>query len=836
MLAHLGDGALVKLLAVINQSFRIQRLPGQWKTTPHVPVPKSIPGEYRPIALLSCIDKIMEKMILARLKHLIGPLHDNLMGCTEGRGTADAIATVVSIASDARHNRSGLKTLKRKSCYSVFIDYEKAFELADPSSILHLLTTDKGIKGNLLGWLQDFLTDRRGFTIVQGASSDVLPLHQGTPQGSVLSPYLFNILVDKLLSTLENSLGPDLASKITVLSYADDLVLISNHSLAPAVLTKALQLLESISTILGLQINIGKTKAMAWEHSHSFPCFYFEVYNTQIEWVRTYKYLGVVLDDTLSFMEHSKAICNRANKRLNILKYMAGSPFGATQETLLHYYKSCIRPILEYGSIVMPIACPSAIRKLESLQNISLRIAMRLPLSARTTFMLTETGCPPLDDRMKGLAMVTLSKILASGNTHPYCLYNRYMHMDPDLLGKHYKRKRHLPLDISLHQTAKQANIPKLKSHTPVARHPSNPPLSSCFSYDIQPLYKSKSSFTPSELQELAKTIVEYIDTTFPTFLNCYVDGSVDNNTGHSASAFISHNPECTAEKAIRVSDHVSSTQAELAAIHEVLVHINNYSNTTPSQVVIHCDSMSAIQALKKTKIDPFNLQVQEILDLAHTLSNSQAIRITLHWIPSHIGIPGNEAVDTLVKTALQHSTVDKHLPVTLGQIKATVQRHLIHRNGHHFINAAENSTKPITAAKYKVYLKINPTLMKQQNLTNVPAAQRTLNRLRLATDTWCYQHDHHFSCSYCSLPYTPEHYLMECPVTHSVDMLQLLSQEELQNGSSEQYILIIKRLSTEKYFLKHQNKLAKHPISVFCSSPDHGQVAATWISLPKGI
>jgi hypothetical protein len=66
--------------------------------------------------------------------------------------------------------------------------------------------------------------------------------------------------------------------------------------------------------------------------------------------------------------------------------------------------------------------------------------------------------------------------------------------------------------------------------------------------------------------------------------------------------------------------------------------------------------------------------------------------------------------------------------------------------------------------------------------------------------------------------------------------MLQLLSQEELQNGPSEQYILIIKRLSTEKYFLKHQNKLAKHPISVFCSSPDHGQVAATWISLPKGI
>ena len=73
---------------------------------PHVPVPKSTLGEFRPIAHLSCIDKVMESMQLARFKFLTGPLQPSLVGALERNSTSDAIATVVGIASVAPHKRS----------------------------------------------------------------------------------------------------------------------------------------------------------------------------------------------------------------------------------------------------------------------------------------------------------------------------------------------------------------------------------------------------------------------------------------------------------------------------------------------------------------------------------------------------------------------------------------------------------------------------------------------------------------------------------------------------------------------------------------------------------
>jgi len=600
MLANLGESMLEQLLALINHSHLERRLPTKWKIIPHVPVPKSTPGEFRPIALLSCIDKVMESMQLARLKFLTGPLHPSLVGGLEGKSTADAVATVVGMASDARYKRSGPRTLNLMHCYAIFIDYEKAFELADPDSILHLLAVDKGIKGHLLGWLKDFLQNRKGYTRVQGEESDIFPLYQGTPQGSVLSPFLFNILMDKVLSVLDRSLTKDRAFKITMVAYADDLVLISNHADAPHLLSSALSKLETVSTILGLQINSSKTKAMAWTRSHFFPPFAFHIYNKQVEWVRSFKYLGVVLDDNLSFTLHAKHVCSRANKRISILKHLAGSPYGATQQTLLHYYKACIRPILEYGSIAMSIACPSAIKRIESIQNTALRIALRLPQHARTKFVRAEAGCPAMDDRFKTLAMVTWTKIRSSPESHPFHQSNKDMHTSTHLLGKQPSRKTDIPLEMSLMETATHAHIPEVKR---AYIKPCNPIIStpSPFSFDIQLPHKAKNSLTPQETEELKESVITRIAEKYDGHYQVYVDGSVDPETGRSASAFVLHGPGGTFQQAKRVSDFVSSTQAELAAIHQSLEHFQ--TNPCPlTSVVIHCDSHAAIQSLQRKK------------------------------------------------------------------------------------------------------------------------------------------------------------------------------------------------------------------------------------------
>lgn len=722
-----------------------------------------------------------------------------------------------------------------KHCFAIFIDYEKAFELADPKSILHTLTVDKGVNGSILGWLQDFLSHRKGYTIVQGQESDVFSLFQGTPQGSVLSPYLFNILMDKVLTVLYKTLGEDRAPKVTVISYADDLVLISNHADAPSLLTNALSNLESISSILGLQINSSKTKAMAWNHSHNFPPFSFLIYNTPIEWVRQFKYLGVIFDDNLSFVSHSKHICNRASKRLSVLKHIAGSPYGATQRTLLQYYKTCIRPILEYGSITMSIACPSAIRRIEALQNTSLRIALRLPPNTRTALVLAEAGCPTIDDRMKTLSMVAYTKIKAVHH-HPFHQYSKNMHIAKHLLGKYPKRGRDLPLEMSLIETSSMASLPQVPYINIPAIRPDSPTLSSYMNIDIKLPTKSKSDMTNLEIAELRQSVMTYIESQFKNHFHIYVDGSVNKDTGRAASAFIAHNDINPYSKVVRVSDKVSSTQAELTAIEEALAYIK-LAPSLYSHVVIHCDSHSAITSLLKSKLDPLESQVYQVLKLAQNITKDHHITLTLHWIPSHIGIPGNEEVDKLVKQGLTHITIDKAIPATIGQVKSIIRRHISQCTQNYFTKqvVATSDNEPKSAA-FRRYLSLNPSLHPQKFITSSPATQRTINRLRCDTESWCYQHATNTNCVYCDALFSTEHYILDCPVTARPSFTQLLDITEHAACPNAKATSILKRMSSSSAIGKEETALSRHPIRTKCRHPEHGIIPYTSLTIPKGL
>lgn len=82
----------------------------------------------------------------------------------------------------------------------IFLDLEKAFERASPEAILSTLA-NKGIEGRLLGWLGDFFRDREALVRFQGHSSTPHKHINGTPQGSIISPTLYNTLMDTLMLT-----------------------------------------------------------------------------------------------------------------------------------------------------------------------------------------------------------------------------------------------------------------------------------------------------------------------------------------------------------------------------------------------------------------------------------------------------------------------------------------------------------------------------------------------------------------------------------------------------------------------------------------------------------
>ena len=207
---------------------------------------------------------------------------------------------------------------------------------------------------------------------------------------------------------------------------------------------------------------------MAWTHPHFLPSVSSSLYNRKVEWVRSFKYLGVILDDNLSFTLYSQHVCSRAGKRLSIFKQLAVSPYGSTQQTLLHYYKTNIRPILEYGMSI----CNQAY---ELLQNTALLIALHLPPNARTNFVLAEAGCSLLEDRIKSLAMSTWTKIKSSPSTHKFHQNYTDMHTSMHLHGRTSSGVRYIPLEISLIQTAESTSIPEVRSRITTPNNHLNP-------------------------------------------------------------------------------------------------------------------------------------------------------------------------------------------------------------------------------------------------------------------------------------------------------------------------------------------------------------------------
>ncbi|KAG0712910.1 LINE-1 retrotransposable element ORF2 protein [Chionoecetes opilio] len=206
MLAHAGPAGDAALLATLNASWLAGHLPPAWKEADIQPIPKPRePTKLRPISLISCTAKTAERMVLSRLQWRVGALHPHVFGFTRGVGTADSLLTLLTQANNC-------------PTVTVFLDLEKAFELASPHAILATLAR-KGIRGRLLAWLEDYLQHRRARVKFQGLKSRYKELENGTPQGASSARFLFNLLMEELVAL------PFQAGTV-LLSYADDLALV----------------------------------------------------------------------------------------------------------------------------------------------------------------------------------------------------------------------------------------------------------------------------------------------------------------------------------------------------------------------------------------------------------------------------------------------------------------------------------------------------------------------------------------------------------------------------------------------------------------------------------
>ena len=351
-------------------------LPWQWKHSLIIPVPKGETGKSRPISLTSCLCKLFERVSLH------GKLSNNLYGFIRGKSTKTCFI---------EHMACG-----RTTGITVFLGIQAAFDTANPSVILEHLV-DLGIKGQLLEIIRNYLSERCAKVYYKGyLTPNAKKFELGTPQGGVLSPSLFNILIDKLMKVITLP-----SPNCKIICYAEDA-------------TEMQIILDKISdkvNELGLVISVPKTKY----YVSSAEDIQLMLNDKSVDRCNEFKYLGVPTPLPNNYV---KVLCDRLSRRLRPLKTLANRIAGVNLKLCRTFYIAYVRSLVHYNSLQLATLSHSSLRPLETIQNRAMRIILDCPSSTRIVLMQKELNLPPIIDFIQQAATIAGVKVATTGNVN----------------------------------------------------------------------------------------------------------------------------------------------------------------------------------------------------------------------------------------------------------------------------------------------------------------------------------------------------------------------------------------------------------------------------------
>ena len=391
------------LLHLINRSWKEETIPDRWKMALMVPILK--PGKeshwvqsYRPVSMLSCVSKVLEKLVGERMKWYIEKhrlLSDSQVGFRAMHSTYDSLTVLESYIKGALSQGD--------TCIVVFVDLASAFDRVWHTALLYKMK-NMGFKGRLLGWMSSYLLNRKFKVVVNGEYSETKNIKSGVPQGAILSPILFNIMVSDIVKVYG----------VQYSEYADDIAIYftcRNQRQAVEKVNEALDELQRWAEFWGQKISIDKTKAMYFTNRLDYPASIW-LSGHELEYVRTYKFLGVIFDSPkLSFRYHVEHVKKRCIKKVAIMKSICGNRWGADRRTLLQFYTSCIRSIMDYACHVYTTAANQYLKELDVLQNQCLRLALGVRNATPIISLNVKASIPPLSLRREYLTLKYYNKI-----------------------------------------------------------------------------------------------------------------------------------------------------------------------------------------------------------------------------------------------------------------------------------------------------------------------------------------------------------------------------------------------------------------------------------------
>ena len=736
MIRNLSQSAQKFILFIFNKIFSANVFPDAWRRSILIPIPKpnkpkTSKSSYRPISLTSALCKLLERIVNNRLVYTLETnnfFSHYQYGFRKARSTIDPLTKIQSDIYQAFKNKEHL--------IAVFFDIQRAYDTAWRYHILETIYK-ANLRGHLANFIRNFLENRSFIVKNLNTLSTPFQLEQGVPQGSVLSVTLFGIAINGIVQEIQ----PEVQKSL----FVDDLAIYFSSSSITTVVRQvqlAVNKIVHFTNQTGFKISEEKTVAVHFHRKRGLQQEpHITIENTQIQFAPEAKFLGMVLDSRLNWKKHIEQLKTKCLKSLTLLKCLSKQSWGADRKSMLKIYRATTRAQLDYGCEVYASAPRSYLKKLNAIHHQAIRLCTGAFRSSPTPSLLTEAGEPPLENRREELIiklfirqqrLPTNPATVTANNLNPEG-FEDDRHSKPfGVMAKNLLRK------ISV-------NPPPI---LPLHNRKFPPWMISDLSIHLTCSFKlteRKQNYHPLDLRN---RFGDHLNNDHSESVCIFTDGSkTDSGVGFGV-----HSVGWTLSK--RIQDHASIYTAELQAISHALEKIQDNPNP---RFTILSDSLSCIQGIQNMYTQ--HPIVSKIQDQLVELYTKQKL-IKFCWIPSHVGITGNEEADRLAKMSISLPEISLHqIPTT--DFKPTIKTE-VRKQWERDWSSIPPTQNKLRAIK-ETTKDWNPCYPGRRRLEIIMTRLR-IGHTRL-THGYLMERRRTNECEYCTdIPNTVEHILCECP------------------------------------------------------------------------
>ena len=312
------------------------------------------------MSLLPCFSKILERLVFNRCIDYINHheiLNDKQFGFRPKHSTYMAIAQLVDKVTNAVE--------KNETTIGIFLDLSKAFDTIDHKILLHKLE-HYGFRGVVLEWFKNYLTNRTQYVAFNNCTSNPENIICGVPLG----PLLFILYVNDITYT---------SNILDFILFADDTTILYSHKDINSKINMVNEELQEVNNWFKankLSINASKTNFIIlgtpyMTSTKAREDFNVILDNTALERVKFTKFLGVLIDECLTWKNHINCISKTISRNIGVMnKLKHYIPYR-----ILHtLYCTLISPYLNYGILIWGNTCKSYMDKLVKLQKWAIRV------------------------------------------------------------------------------------------------------------------------------------------------------------------------------------------------------------------------------------------------------------------------------------------------------------------------------------------------------------------------------------------------------------------------------------------------------------------------------